>query len=700
MTDTSVARVRYYDQQILRTSDFVDEQAYHLAQRRRHNIGGHIWGIVYGLELAQDSNGGLSVQPGMAIDGYGRELILEQYQPIEARIFDDKGSETLDVYLEYAEQATNEEPPSYSACRAGQNTSNRVQEAVRLVIRKASAPQSIPDIDLPERRQPEGVPPDDVRFAPDRVPPNDPGRRWPVFLGQLQRGAEPPINLGGRPYAGLRGEMVLAPSAWAWLQVGEWPDNDYRFGVFLAERDAADGNMGPEASPRRFSEPVLGIKAAVAPPDGGAEPAAANAADKPASPTIELHANTTLSGDLLVEGGAIEFGSGPAYESAHPWRIYHVFKKNDQLESQDDISAQNELRKDIGAVAQDELRIEMAAPDGQGKVSEVVVGHWSEESKDFEPCLTVGAEGDVTVAGNLVVNGDLLRINKAKASNEALVRFVVRRTEITPKEPVPVWFGVLIDELNNKKLDKLFNLFLTTLVKKVQELGLLEVLVVELAKLDYRNTFLPALAQHTQADFVSGFLRALADLAKTDQELDKRLSAALADLTPTLCGSEFAHRFWPALAEQIKTVPVVRDALLRMTVEQVKADQVVRGALVDQLAVKDAAQAILQPLVRKIWEEQAGDSEQRAEFFANTLLGDLAGELRGDNDLRAALVAAIKAQEGGLAETLSGELAPAPAGADLQRFIDRLHDDAQYREDFKKKTKNEMVEALIAYARS
>jgi hypothetical protein len=389
MTD-SISRVRYYDQQILRTSDFVDEQAYHLAQRRRHNIGAHIWGIVSGLELALDANGALGVQPGMAIDGYGRELILEQYRPIDPRIFDEKGSETLDVYLEYVQETTQDAPRGYIACRDPASSDNRVREAAGVSFRKPGAPPLLAGIDLPERRQPEEVPEDDWRFPPERTAPDSPGRRWPVFLGQLRRGGDPPVSLDGRPYAGLRGEMVRAGSGWAWLQVGEWPDNEYRFAVFLAEGDQDTQGAVPEAPPPAPPEPIFGISP-IKPPDGKRPPDDSDAGKAAAAgPTIELRANTLLQGDLLIDGGAISFGVGPAYDGPKPWRIYHAFQEpNDENEE---------------AVAENQLRIEMAGPSSE-VVNEVVVGHWSTQKQAFQPYLTIADDGKVTAHRNLVVNG-------------------------------------------------------------------------------------------------------------------------------------------------------------------------------------------------------------------------------------------------------------------------------------------------------
>ena len=54
MASDTIARVNYFDRQFLRTQDFVDEQAYHIAMRRRHNIAQHRWGIVAGLQLVLD----------------------------------------------------------------------------------------------------------------------------------------------------------------------------------------------------------------------------------------------------------------------------------------------------------------------------------------------------------------------------------------------------------------------------------------------------------------------------------------------------------------------------------------------------------------------------------------------------------------------------------------------------------------------
>lgn len=72
----AIKRLNYFNGQFLREADFTDEQTYHLEMRRRHNLRLHTPGIVFGLGVTAGT-GKVTVQPGMAIDVQGREIILE-----------------------------------------------------------------------------------------------------------------------------------------------------------------------------------------------------------------------------------------------------------------------------------------------------------------------------------------------------------------------------------------------------------------------------------------------------------------------------------------------------------------------------------------------------------------------------------------------------------------------------------------------
>lgn len=71
-----VKRLNYFTHQFLREQDFKDEQAYHLEMRRRHNRCLHAWGVVEGLEVRKKGEREITIDPGMAMDGQGREIIL------------------------------------------------------------------------------------------------------------------------------------------------------------------------------------------------------------------------------------------------------------------------------------------------------------------------------------------------------------------------------------------------------------------------------------------------------------------------------------------------------------------------------------------------------------------------------------------------------------------------------------------------
>jgi hypothetical protein len=350
MSAEATARVQYFSHQYLRTQDFVAEQAYHLAMRRRHNIGQHIWGIVTGLELVSDASG-LYVRPGFAIDGYGRELILPDRVPIGGQVFLDKGA-VLDVALVYNLQDSDPVTPGNGACGDEARDYYRAREQPHLSL----APTEGQDAD---RRHPAEVAEGDRDFGPHRTPYDDPRRLWPVFLGTITSDLQPTpsytLHQTNRPYAGLRGEAIIAPSGKARLQLGAEDDSDQRRFAVSA------GTPG---------QPLLEVTRLG---------------------RLSVRGDARVAGDLTLVNGAVEFQVGAATAdppvTGHPWRIYGVRTP--------DPATPNAFLFD--------LRIELG---GQGGASELTVGSFSEEDKAFRPVLTV-ADQVVTVDGSLVVKGGI-----------------------------------------------------------------------------------------------------------------------------------------------------------------------------------------------------------------------------------------------------------------------------------------------------
>jgi hypothetical protein len=346
MSSRQIARVHYFDRQYLRTRDFEDEQQYHVDLRRRHNIGHHRWGIVQGLELYDDGEGGLFVQPGMAVDGYGRELIVPAARPLDASRFDVRG-DSLAVWLVWDQRAAETAPAN--RCDDGEAAFYRWTESPDVRLETAD-----PDADP---RMPDGVPADDLEFGPSSPQPSA-NQVWPVFLGIITRTEQGPppvytITRAGRPYAGLVGETVTAVSSGARLQlgVGESKSLRRRFAAFVAGE----------------SRPSLEIG------EGG---------------EIDVRGETTVEGDLSISTGAVAFGAGDLRERESPWRIHRV-------DYQDAGSAVRALRIEMGT--------------GSGDRNEVVVGTWSEgrfkACLTVDDSCTVTVHGNLVVEGQLDVTG-------------------------------------------------------------------------------------------------------------------------------------------------------------------------------------------------------------------------------------------------------------------------------------------------------
>lgn len=217
MTVVPAMRVNYFDRQYLRLAEFRDEQAYHIALRRRHNLSHHSWGIVTGLSiLMQDTLP--TVQPGLAIDGYGRELLLDTSATIGRSVFDGYGTSRLDVWLEYELAGSDVTAPTRACDPSAPRDQYRATETARVVYQRAGAG----DVDP---RKPEAVLPEaQTATLPDT--PDDPGQKWPVYLGRVS------MTLGddGKPkfavehtglaYVGLNAELIDHPANASRIELG------------------------------------------------------------------------------------------------------------------------------------------------------------------------------------------------------------------------------------------------------------------------------------------------------------------------------------------------------------------------------------------------------------------------------------------------------------------------------------------------
>ena len=127
---TGDKRLSYFDGQFLSSSDLRDEQQYLLRTRRRLNLALHGSGIVTGLTVTvsrKASPPSVVVEPGLALDCGGRELILAASVAVKIR----KPDRSQYVIVEFAERETDPVPlPTNSA----ETAMSRVEEGVRISL--------------------------------------------------------------------------------------------------------------------------------------------------------------------------------------------------------------------------------------------------------------------------------------------------------------------------------------------------------------------------------------------------------------------------------------------------------------------------------------------------------------------------------------------------------------------------------------
>jgi hypothetical protein len=104
-------RLRYFNNQFLQEQDFIDEQHYHIDRQQRHNRLLHSPGVAEGLDIKKVGDIQIQVDPGTAIDGQGRQILLPTSRPVDVK---DKNGNLFQqgqlVYLVifYSQQESNE----------------------------------------------------------------------------------------------------------------------------------------------------------------------------------------------------------------------------------------------------------------------------------------------------------------------------------------------------------------------------------------------------------------------------------------------------------------------------------------------------------------------------------------------------------------------------------------------------------------
>jgi hypothetical protein len=134
-------RNRYFFGRLLTAEDLAQEQAYLATKRRLANRLLHGWGVVAGLDVTVTDRSSVTVSPGVALDGWGREIVVvtATTEPIPA----DAGAGPLEVVVCYAEEEGEPVPvpgPDDAAAEA-----TIIREVPRVEVRPATAAAAATD---------------------------------------------------------------------------------------------------------------------------------------------------------------------------------------------------------------------------------------------------------------------------------------------------------------------------------------------------------------------------------------------------------------------------------------------------------------------------------------------------------------------------------------------------------------------------
>ncbi|HJS23131.1 MAG TPA: hypothetical protein VJ751_02090 [Pyrinomonadaceae bacterium] len=387
MKSSIPTRVNYFDRQFLRRNEFADEQSYQIDLRRRHNISHHGWGIVTGLEIVLEEEK-LVVRPGLAVDGYGRELFLPAKRLISVNEFIHLGSNRLDVWLFYENTENNSAPSGYISCSENDAPAYRTSELPRLFFERAR----VSNVDA---RRPRGVP-SGILDSPSQLRTvDDPLVVWPVYLGRVTYVPTEPdplkqfvVDNSNRPYASVVAETVDHPAHPTRLMLGPVANGD--------ERTIGDTTYRYS----RNGDEIVGIY--VTPPDLN------NATQVTLEPRFSidddgrnsLRGSTSIQGNLQLVGGALQFTQPTPVEDVTSNVDPSIYRARD---------------------AGDELRIDLGKEE-EAINRKFVIG-FSSDDGSFRPAVTLeylrppggaSAQPLLTIDGDLTLNGlvncpDLIR---------------------------------------------------------------------------------------------------------------------------------------------------------------------------------------------------------------------------------------------------------------------------------------------------
>lgn len=197
-------RVDYRERQRLTAADLRSEQAYRLGLMGQHVIAHHRPGVVRGLRLARSPAGICTLSAGIAIDGFGREIVVADTTEIDLPAATAEDRYVLLYYCEDAQQS----PPGRQC--ADDPAPRILQRPLVCVAARYDAPDDAAESYQSARAAgTEGLAP------------------WPVLIAAHRCAKPQPFDLTLTSFAGLRTSSVRSPIDGSIMQIGSTSRTDF-----------------------------------------------------------------------------------------------------------------------------------------------------------------------------------------------------------------------------------------------------------------------------------------------------------------------------------------------------------------------------------------------------------------------------------------------------------------------------------------
>ena len=137
MSTVFAERPSFFEGQYLGADDLTALLKYARESNARHLLGAHTWGVVSGIELVEGTSPTGEVEyfltPGVAVDGYGRMLVVTLPFKLTTDLFAQQPTGTVNIWIRYEEAPFSGTRAGFQSCECS-DAFARVAESVAVEV--------------------------------------------------------------------------------------------------------------------------------------------------------------------------------------------------------------------------------------------------------------------------------------------------------------------------------------------------------------------------------------------------------------------------------------------------------------------------------------------------------------------------------------------------------------------------------------